>query len=169
MRGMFREIDEVRETADWEAKLDRASELCSEASSFIPGANNEFIPQALQELGFTSIKECSGLEMAAVLKRARDIRKSQEKKGSHLFGIGKKSNEEIKEILEARKPEMPKLREVEKDLSNEGMLKAETKPQQQAQASYNEKYQAAMQAAQELAKSGFYTLEDAIRIVMANL
>ncbi len=74
----------------------------------------------------------------------------------------------IEKLFEANKDIL--FPEVEKDLSNEGVLRAETKAQAQAQQqSYDEKYRAAMQAAQELAASGYYTLEQAIQIVMANL
>jgi len=166
MRRMFREVGEVGEVHDYGKKspfenLQEGSELLKSHGVFTPNPDtkpgSEKWKLAKAELGISEPDEAlKCLEYARICKKILDMAKAER-------------DAKIQAAIKERQPEMPKLREVEKDLSNEGVLKAETKPQQQAQASYNEKYQAAMQAAQELAKSGFYTLEDAIRIVMANL
>ena len=165
MRRMFREIGEVREVRDYGKKspfenLQESSDLLKSHGVFRPNPDtkpgSEKWNLAKAELGISEPdSELKGLEYARICKKILDMAKAER-------------DAKIQAAIKERQPEMPKLREVEKDLSNTGMLKAETKPQQ-TQASYNEKYQAAMQAAHELANSGYYTLEDAIRIVMANL
>ena len=164
MRRMFRETRNT-EAENWSRRLDRASEIAkSEEFKISEGMSPEerriYERIARERLGISQDAEVDWYVAGKIAKEILEIKKDEKLgKGDIL--------EEIKEILEARKPEMPKLREVEKTFSNEGVLKAEIQAQQTQ--TYSDKYQAAMQAAQELAASGFYTLEDAIRIVMTNL
>ena len=167
MRRMFREVGEVREVRDYGKKspfenLQEGSELLKSHGVFRPNPDTK--PGSAKwnlakaELGIDAPdEELKGLDYAKICKKILDMAKAER-------------DAKIQAAIKERQPEMPKLREVEKDLSNTGMLKAETKvhAQQQSQ-SYDEKYQAAMKAAQELASSGYYSMEDAIRIVMANL
>ncbi len=175
MRRMFRECRETRDVERrWSERLEAASKFTQSeefklSEGMSPEERAKYERMAREHLGIPQDAEVDWYVAGKIAKEILEIKRDQKLgKGNILFGIGKKSDEEIKEILEARKPEMPKLREVEKSLSNEGVLKAETQPQQ-SQQSYSDKYQAAMQAAQQLASSGYYTLEDAVRIVMANL
>lgn len=177
MRRMFRECRETRDVERrWSERLEAASEFTQSeefklSEGMSPEERAKYERMAREHLGIPQDAEVDWMQSGKIAKEMLEI-KRKEKLGKRpsLFGIGKKSAEEIEAVLRERQPEMPKLREVEKDLSNTGMLKAETKAHAQQQSqSYDEKYQAAMQAAQELANSGYYTLEDAIRIVMANL
>lgn len=167
MRRMFREVREVREVRKSEKSafenLQESSELLKSHGVFRPNPDtkpgSEMWIKAKHELGISEPdEELKGLDYARIAKKILDLKKAER-------------DAKIEATIKERQPEMPKLREVEKAFSNEGVLKAETAQQTQAQAqqSYREKYKAAMDVAQELAKSGYYSMEDAIRIVMANL
>ena len=128
MRRMFRECKETRREVErnWSERLDAASRFAKSeefklSEGMSPEERAKYEKMARANLGIPEDAELDWYLSGKVAKEMLDIKRDEKLgKGSYLFGIGKKSTEEIEAVLRERQPEMPKLREVEKSLSNEG-------------------------------------------------
>ena len=135
MRRMFREVCETRrEVSDYGRKsvfenLQESSELLRSHGVFTPNPDTkpggEMWNRAKAELGYEPDEELDGFDYAIIAKKILDLKKAE--KQNVLFGIGQKSDEEIKEIISPAKSEMPESREVENGFTQKAIMAEEIK------------------------------------------